>query len=82
MSARKAQEACDDQEACDQVVRLQEFSEAHPEVSIEHKSGPSWHWMATWADARGKLRAITVSDYVHAHPLKTLLDKLGREFGE
>lgn len=70
MSARRAQEAYD------QVVRLQEFSGAHPQVSIEHKSAPAWHWIATWTDTGGELHTITVSDRANYHPLKGLLDRL------
>lgn len=75
MSARAAKEAFD------QVVRLQEFSRAHPGVDIAHKNAPMWHWIGTWTDA-GELRTVTCSDGAHPHPLKGFLDRLDAAFGE
>ena len=37
----------------DQVERKQRFEHAHPDVAIEHRTAPAWHWMAEWVDSDG-----------------------------
>jgi len=64
MSAGKARVAFD------QVERKQRFERAHPDVAIEHRAAPAWHWAAEWRDSDGTRRVIV------NHELSGLLDAL------
>lgn len=56
--------------AFDQVERKQQFERAHPDVVIEHRAAPVWHWVAEWADSDGTRRVVV------NHELSGLLDEL------
>ena len=58
----------------DQVIRLQAFQAAHPNVRVEHQAAPLWHWISTWTDDDGAER-VKVD-----HELRGLLDQLERLF--
>lgn len=44
--------------AFDQVERKQRFERAHPDVVIEHRTTPVWHWTAEWVDGDGIRRVV------------------------
>jgi hypothetical protein len=45
----------------DQVLRLEQFRQARPDVDIQHRRTPAWHWEAVW---RGPDDAtMVVTDY-------------------
>ena len=54
----------------DQVERKQQFERAHPDVAIEHRAVPVWHWAAEWRDDDGSRRVLV------NHELSGLLDEL------
>jgi hypothetical protein len=56
--------------ALDQVVRKQRFERAHPDVAIEHRTAPAWHWTAEWDDGDGSHRLVVNPE------LSGLLDEL------
>jgi hypothetical protein len=52
----------------DDVVRLQEYEEAHPAVDIEHhEDPPPWHWTASWDEdgARIQITDHTLGGLLH-----------------
>jgi hypothetical protein len=55
----------------DQVVRLNDFRDAHPEVEIKHQDG---RWRAGWTDPSGKARSA------YAAELEWVLDMLDKHF--
>jgi hypothetical protein len=55
--------------ALDQVLRLQQFRRRHPEVDIQHRREPGWHWEACW---RGPDGTTVLADY----ELAGLIDRL------
>lgn len=61
------------QEVYDAVVHLQRFREKHPDVMIEHKVTPVWHWAAAWSQ-NGEDRITTDGDLGH------LMERLDRLF--
>jgi hypothetical protein len=53
----------------DQVVRLEQFRQRHPDVDIQHHLEPAWHWKATWQSGG---TTTVVADY----ELSGLLNRL------
>jgi len=58
----------------DQVVRLEKFSEAHPEVSIEFRR-ETWKWEATYPTSGNGTQTVYSSDL--RDMLNTLEERLG-----
>jgi hypothetical protein len=58
----------------DQVRRRQEFQRQHPEVHVEHRTAPGWHWWAGWTDSVGQHQEVTAGE------LKYLLNDLEQAF--
>lgn len=59
----------------DQVIRLEQFRRQHPDVDIQHRGEPAWHWEATW---RGRDDMTTV---LADRELGGLLDRLESALG-
>ncbi len=58
----------------DQVVRLEKFSEAHPEVRIEFRR-ETWKWEATYPTSGNGTQTVYSSDL--RDMLNTLEERLG-----
>ena len=41
-------------EQTDQVARRRALEAAYPQVVIEHKTDPGWHWTARWPKDNGE----------------------------
>jgi hypothetical protein len=56
----------------DQVVRRKALEATFPDVVIEHKEDPGWHWVASWPQDGGQCIVVESE-------LEDLLDHLERD---
>ena len=75
-SGRRLRPMYSSEEPQDQVVRLEQFRDAHPGVTVVYvRTAHGGYWIGDGIDAAGAIRRIVEYD------LRLLLDQLNRAFG-